>query len=200
MSAADEAGCDTRPAFLPARPITQADLVTLTERVRRRVIRWFRLTAPEAPAPVSRSIRPEPQAQTGSHRARHRECRQAGRGCDRRAWARRARHGRPLRRESKAPLARHLTDCLGHAHGPGGGRVSAGVPTLWWRHPIDRVHHRAGTDPEDPDTSGRAARTAADLAGPRAATDWGELVQVHDDRDVFQGRIDELPAIDIHSL
>ncbi len=31
-------------------------------------------------------------------------------------------------------------------------------------------------------------------------TDWGELVQVHDDRDVFQGRIDELPVIDIHSL
>jgi len=25
-------------------------------------------------------------------------------------------------------------------------------------------------------------------------------MQVHDDRDVFQGRIDELPAIDIHSL
>jgi hypothetical protein len=31
-------------------------------------------------------------------------------------------------------------------------------------------------------------------------TDWGELVQVHDNRDVFQRRIDELPAIDIHSL
>ncbi|MCE2728038.1 MAG: transposase [Planctomycetaceae bacterium] len=31
-------------------------------------------------------------------------------------------------------------------------------------------------------------------------TDWGELVQVHDDRDIFQGRIDELPGIDIHSL
>jgi hypothetical protein len=30
--------------------------------------------------------------------------------------------------------------------------------------------------------------------------DWGELVKVHDDRDIFQGRIDELPAIDIHSL
>jgi hypothetical protein len=29
---------------------------------------------------------------------------------------------------------------------------------------------------------------------------WGELVQVHDDRDIFQRRIDELPAIDIHSL
>jgi hypothetical protein len=31
-------------------------------------------------------------------------------------------------------------------------------------------------------------------------TDWDELVQAQDDRDVFQGRIDELPAIDIHSL
>ena len=31
-------------------------------------------------------------------------------------------------------------------------------------------------------------------------TDWGELVQVHDDRDVFQASPDELPAVDIHSL
>ena len=31
-------------------------------------------------------------------------------------------------------------------------------------------------------------------------TDWGELVQVHDDRHVFQASPDELPAIDIHSL
>ena len=31
-------------------------------------------------------------------------------------------------------------------------------------------------------------------------TDWGELVQVHDDRGVFQASPDELPAIDIHSL
>jgi len=31
-------------------------------------------------------------------------------------------------------------------------------------------------------------------------TDWGELVQVHDDRDIFQERIDELPVIDIRSL
>jgi hypothetical protein len=31
-------------------------------------------------------------------------------------------------------------------------------------------------------------------------TDWGELVQVHDDRDVFQASPDELPVIDIHSL
>ena len=32
------------------------------------------------------------------------------------------------------------------------------------------------------------------------STDWGELVQAHNDRDVFQASPDELPAIDIHSL
>jgi len=31
-------------------------------------------------------------------------------------------------------------------------------------------------------------------------TDWGELVQVHDDRAIFQASPDELPVIDIHSL
>ena len=33
--------------------------------------------------------------------------------------------------------------------------------------------------------------------GPPAA--WGEFMQIHDDRDVFQASPDELPAIDIHS-
>ena len=42
VPATAEAGCDAPPAFLPARPITQADLAALTERVRRRVILWFR--------------------------------------------------------------------------------------------------------------------------------------------------------------
>ena len=42
MPLADGAGGDTPPAFLTARPITQADLAALTERVRRRVILWFR--------------------------------------------------------------------------------------------------------------------------------------------------------------
>ncbi len=31
-------------------------------------------------------------------------------------------------------------------------------------------------------------------------TDWGELVQAHDDRAIFQASPDELPVIDIHSL
>ncbi len=34
---------DGPPAFLPARLITQADLATLTEKVRRRFVRWFRM-------------------------------------------------------------------------------------------------------------------------------------------------------------
>ena len=42
VPAADGAGCDATPAFLPARPITQVHLAAVTERVRRRVIRWFR--------------------------------------------------------------------------------------------------------------------------------------------------------------
>jgi hypothetical protein len=43
VPAAAEAACAAPPAFLPVRPINQADLTSLTERVRRRVIRWFRL-------------------------------------------------------------------------------------------------------------------------------------------------------------
>jgi len=31
-------------------------------------------------------------------------------------------------------------------------------------------------------------------------TDWGELMQAHEDRDVFQSSPAELPVIDIHSL
>jgi len=42
VPAADEAGCDGPPLFVSARPSNQADLAALTERVRRRVIRWFR--------------------------------------------------------------------------------------------------------------------------------------------------------------
>jgi hypothetical protein len=30
--------------------------------------------------------------------------------------------------------------------------------------------------------------------------DWAELVQVHDDRAIFQASPNELPVIDIHSL
>jgi len=44
--AADQAGCDAPPTFLPARPITPSDLAPLTERVRRRVIRFLPARSP----------------------------------------------------------------------------------------------------------------------------------------------------------
>ncbi len=34
----------------------------------------------------------------------------------------------------------------------------------------------------------------------RPPTEWHELVQAHDERDVMQAAPDELPEIDIHSL
>jgi hypothetical protein len=41
-------------------------------------------------------------------------------------------------------------------------------------------------------------REISPARGPR--TDWGELVQAHDDREAVHVSPDELPAIDIHSL
>ena len=37
------------------------------------------------------------------------------------------------------------------------------------------------------------------VRGLPSPTDWGELVQIHDDREVFQASPDELPAIDVHN-
>ena len=59
-----------------------------------------------------------------------RQRQQATGGHDRRAWERRSRHGGLLRREagSKAPLARHVTDCLGGTAGQSAGRLGNGDP------------------------------------------------------------------------
>jgi hypothetical protein len=241
VPAAAEAGGDTPPAFLATRPISQADLAALTERVRRRVIRWFRMqrlldvdaaadmlawensgfsidasvqitlidrdvpsyfrslehllrycarppfalerlsvirgpdgrisriryvlprhkaanwvgpgrsrtsTRPGANGVVDLSpfefldrladLVPPPRKHrhryhgvfAPNHKLRRavtalakRQRRHAPRGRCRRPWGRRLRHGRLLRREprdAKATLARHVTDCLGETHGPGG--------------------------------------------------------------------------------
>jgi hypothetical protein len=153
------AGLVTFPTFLPARPVTAADLAALTERVRRwksvrpeangvveltppRVPRQARRSCPaaaEAPASLSRGVCAESQAEAGRYGARDREYRQAARGRDRRACGQSPRYGWLLRRESKAPLARHLPDRLGQAPGPGGRGVSARVPSVWRRHPADRL-------------------------------------------------------------
>jgi hypothetical protein len=71
---------------------------------------------------------------------------------------------------------------------------------MWRRHPAHRLHHGAGADPEDPHPLEQMLEPPPVSPARGPPTDWGELVHVHDDRDIFQGRIDELPAIDIHSL
>jgi len=102
-------------------------------------------------------------------------------------------HGRLLRRGSKAPLARHLTDCLGETPGPGGGGVSARVPELRWRHPAQRRRpagagslrtggSQAGEGQDgfarvksDSHTSRRTARATTSLAGPGTAHRLGRV-------------------------
>jgi hypothetical protein len=94
------AGLVTFPTFLPARPVTAADLAALTERVRRwksvrpeangvveltppRVPRQARRSCPaaaEAPASLSRGVCAESQAEAGRYGARDREYQQAVRG------------------------------------------------------------------------------------------------------------------------
>ena len=46
------------------------------------------------------------------------------------------------RSNQKTRLARHLTDCVGQAHGAGGGRVSTRVPQLRRRHSADALMRR----------------------------------------------------------
>jgi hypothetical protein len=56
--------------------------------------------------------------------------------------------------------------------------------------PIRKILTHLGEPPEPP--------PIAPARGPPAA--WGELVQVHDDRAIFQESPEDLPAIDIHSV
>jgi len=294
VPAADDAGRDNPPTFLPARPITQADLAARTDRVRRRVTRWFRLArlidaaaaadilawdnsgfsvdasvritlidrdgpsyfqslehllrscarppfalerlsvirGPDGRITKVRDVLPRHKAANWVGPGRERKSTRPGANgvveltpvefLDRLAALvpppRKHRHcyhggfapNHKLRRtvtalaignvgkqreaatgghvhaghaagdcwqhSRKAPPARHLADCLGETHGPGG--------------PIRKILTHLGEPFEPPPVS--PAR------GP--PTEWGELVQVHDDRDVFQASPDELPAIDIHSL
>jgi len=56
--------------------------------------------------------------------------------------------------------------------------------------PIRKILPHLGVPLEPPPVS--------PVRGP--PTDWGELVQIHDDRGAVQASPDELPVIDIHSL
>jgi hypothetical protein len=66
VPAAAEAGCDAPPAFLPARPITPANLAALPERARCRVIRWFRRSRLLDAAAAADNGCPDTKPPTGS--------------------------------------------------------------------------------------------------------------------------------------
>ena len=110
-------------------------------------------------------------------------------------------------------------DAKGQTHGSGGGGVSARVPGVRRRYSADRVTPKPGPVTKRLPAGAGPCRTGGSQAGegqdgfaPRTAapppvspargppTDWGELVQAHDDRAIFQASPDELPDIDIHSL
>ena len=119
-------------------------------------------------------------------------------GCGRRTCGSRRCHRRLLRLMRPTTLPRHLADCVGQTHSPGGGGVSARVPGVRRRYTADRVTPKpgpvtkrlpAGAGPRR--TGGSQAGEGQDGFAPRTAapppvspargppTDWGELVQVH---------------------
>ena len=142
--AAADAACDTPPTFLPARPISQANLAALTERVRRRAIRWFRMQRLLDAAAAADMLAWENSGFSVDASVRitllDRDVPSYFRSLEHllRSFARppfalerlsviRAPDGRATR---VRPLARHLPDCVGQADGPGWGGVSARVPSV----------------------------------------------------------------------
>ena len=318
VPAAAEAGCDTPPAFLPACPITQADLATLTERVRRRVIRWFRMrrlldaaAAAEMLAwensgfSVDASVRitlidrdvpsyfrslehllrycarppftlerlsvirgPDGRATRVRYvLPRHKAANWVGRGRGRKSTRpdasgvvalspfdfldrladlvppprkhRHRYHGvfAPNHRHRRAVTALAIGNIGKRREAANGGHGNEGRDTggCCDAHQKPRSHDtsriawaklmaRVGEEfPLECPACGGDIRLIAFITEPGPIrkilthlgeplepppvspargppTDWGELVQAHDDRDVFQASPDELPAIDIHSL
>jgi hypothetical protein len=168
VPAAGGAGCFAPPAFLPARPITQADLATVTERVRCRVIRFLQARSPARRFSGSR------HARLGEQRVFHRRER-----ADLAHGARRA----ELLPELGTPAAVLAWAKLMARVGEGfplecpnvGGDIRL-IAFITEPGPIRRILTHLGEPLEPPPVS--PAR------GP--PSDWGELVQIHDDRDVFQ--------------
>jgi len=318
VPAAGQAGCAAPPTFLPARPVTAADLAALTERVRRRVIRWFRLArlldaaaaadmlawensgfsvdasvrimlldrdvpsyfrslehllryCARPPFALERlSVIRGPDGRITRVRyvlPRHKAANWVGRGRGRKSTRpgangvvdltpfefldrladlvppprkhRHRYHGvfAPNHRLRKAVTALAIGN-IGKPHDTGAGEHAGGghdtegccdakqksrshdTSRIAWAKLMARVGEEFPL--ECPNCGGDIRLIAfitepgpirkilAHLGEPlepppvsRARgppTDWGELVQVHDDRDVFQSSPDELPAIDIHSL
>jgi len=320
VPAAAEAGCDAPPAFLPVRPIIPADLAALTERVRRRTIRWFRLAglldaaaagamlawensgfsvdasvritlldrdvpsyfqslehllrycarppfalerlsvirAPDGPITQVRYVLPRHKAAAWVGPGRGRKSTRPGangvveltpfefldRLSDLVPPPRKHRHRyhgvfAPNHRLRKAVTALAIGNVSKQREATTGGDGNDGRATggccdanpnqkprshdtsrIAWAKLMARVGEEF---PLECPACGGDIRLIAFITEPGPIrkilthlgeplepppvspargppTDWGELVQAHDDRDVFQGRLDELPASDIHSL
>jgi hypothetical protein len=74
------------------------------------------------------------------------------------------------------------------------------VPGVRRRHPADRITPKPGSIRKVFTHLGEPLEPAPVSPARGPPTDWGELVQVHDDRAIFQASPVELPDIDIHSL
>ena len=265
VPAADQAGCDALPAFLPARPISQADLAALTERVRRRLIRWFRMqrlldaTAAADMLARIRYLLPRHKAANWVGPGRGRTSTRPGnngvveitpfefldRLADLAPPPRKHRHryhgvfapSHKLRRAVTALAIGNIgkrRDAATGGHG-GDGYATEGCCDAAHTHQKPRSHDtsriawaklmaRVGEEfplecpacggeiwliafITEPGTIRKILTHLGEPLEPPPVSpargppiDWGELVQAHDTRDVFQASPDELLAIDIHSL
>jgi hypothetical protein len=193
VPAADGAGCDASPAFLPARPINQADLAALTERVHRRVIRWFRMQRLLDAAAAADMLAWENSGFSVDASVRIMLIDR-----DVPSYFRSLEH--LLRSSARPPFA---LERLSVSRGADGqiARIRYVLPRHKVANWVGPSRSRKSTRPGPMALSTSrllSFSTGSPARGP--PIDWGELVQVHDDRAIFQASPDELPVIDIHSL
>ena len=74
------------------------------------------------------------------------------------------------------------------------------MPGVRRRYPADRVTPKPGPIRKILTHLGEPLEPPPVSPARGPPTDWEELVQVHDDRAIFQSSPDELPDIDINSL
>jgi hypothetical protein len=143
----------------------------------------FGPAAAEAPASVSRRLCAESQAQAHRHGTGNRQRQQATGGHDQKA------RSHDASRIAWAKLMARVGEEFPLECPNCGGDIRL-IAFITEPGPIRKILTHLGEPLEPPPIS--PAR------GP--PTDWGELVQVHDDRAIFQESPEDLPAIDIHSV
>jgi hypothetical protein len=185
--------------FLPARPVTPADLLALTDRVRTRLVRWFLrhgLLDAEAAADmlawqnsgfsIDASVRialVDRDVPSYSRSLEH-----LLRYCARPAFAL-ERLSLHAGRIAWAKLMAKIAEDFPLACPACGGDIRL-IAFITDPAPIRKILAHLGEPLEPP--------PLAPARGPPNA--WAELVQAHDDRDAIQASPEDLPVIDIRSL